>query len=381
MNKLITTPTGGFPFVLDDLRWIDDGIRDGFKGLASFLGTNCILSGVALTGLGTSTFTYTAGYILLDGEVLAIDASAAPLDTATNSYVYVELEESFTTSPVGDKYYENSGTAVPAYQYRKAVITAYSTAQAGKTTLVSLKTAENLISDMIVNYTHSYTKRQSWALGADEVISAASEIVPISALPGNSYNINIDAFDGVTALTRFAAPMPDGTWSAIRFIRTSGASQVIIEDGTATNNGIDTNGKSYLFNAGEIAWFIWTGGKARLVNGWWLNESWHIVNDSGEPAIGVNWAQTARPLKFRINELGDVIFTGVVSFTSLITAIFTLPIGYRPVNAQIFNFYSLTDDIMFQIQILNTGVVSVVTGGTVNVETTISFDNVRFSTL
>jgi|GEM_PF-4269410 len=370
MNKLLTTPTGGFPFVLDDLRWIDDGIRDGFKGLASFLATNCVLSGVTPTGFGTSSFTYTAGYILLNGEVLAVDASAAPIDTATNTYVYVEVITS--NDSAGLKVFEDSSSA-DTYQIRKGVLNAYATAQAGKVLFTSLLTAEKLISDMIVGYTHEHTKRQSWALAADDVVSASSAIIPLSPTTGNAYNLNIDAFDGTTALTRFSAPMPDGTWSAIRLIRTSGASQVIIEDGTATNNGIDTNGKSYLFKAGEIAWFIWTGGKARLVNGYRLNESWTTVTCNN----GVTGS-----ISLRLLDNGDVAIMGQPSvdwatYTTLSTFA-TVAAKYRPTVDHVFVTANATTNDIGLLLVKPSGEISFVTTGSGSIQYTF---NGRVSTL
>ena len=44
MNKLLTDIAGGYPFILDDLRFVDDSIREVLKAPFSFLkdqtGTN-----------------------------------------------------------------------------------------------------------------------------------------------------------------------------------------------------------------------------------------------------------------------------------------------------------------------------------------------------
>lgn len=355
--------------MLDDLRWIDDGIRDGFKGLASFLGTNCILSGVALTGYGTSSFTYTAGYILLNGEVLAIDASATPLDTATNTFVYVEVVTTYDAA--GLKVFEDSTTA-DTYQIRKAVITAYSTAQAGKTTLVSLKTAENLTSDMIVNYTHSYTKRQSWALGADDALVSGSNAIPLNNDTGNCFTLDIAAYD--TPIARFSAPMPNGTWSAIRFSYTLGPKSVIITGDTALSNGIDTNGKSYLFNNGEIAWFIWIGGKARLVNGWRLNEPWVDITCNN----GVSGT-----ISLRVLSNGDVAIMGqpIVDWGtySAGTVFATLPPPkYLPARTHVLVIGNASDNDINLLSASYNGNLSLNGSGTGTVQYTI---NGRISTL
>jgi hypothetical protein len=85
MNKLITTNLGGYPFVLNDLRWIDDAVRDAFKAIFSAYDERFIISGCELTYNPISqTYSCTEGYIYLNGEILHCAAGDAEHDGEVN---------------------------------------------------------------------------------------------------------------------------------------------------------------------------------------------------------------------------------------------------------------------------------------------------------
>lgn len=68
-------------------------------------------------------------------------------------------------------------------------------------------------------------------------------------------------------------------------------------------------------------------------------EGWHYVGGAGEPAFGADFANVtgSASLGFRLVGLDTVEIYGVVQRTgSAGTAIFTLPVGYRPLNASAF---------------------------------------------
>lgn len=137
MNKLKTTDTGKLPFVLDDIRWIDSGIRDAFKGLFASLGitatnsfkiTGCVVTNVNLV------YSWTAGYICLMGEILPVDSGSVTIPgTPQVGYGLCWTLET-TYDSAGLKIFEN-GNSHDTYEIRKAklVYGQYPTNQAGQT--------------------------------------------------------------------------------------------------------------------------------------------------------------------------------------------------------------------------------------------------------
>jgi hypothetical protein len=69
MNKLDTTKLGGYDFAMDDLRFNDDSYRDALNNILRGFGDNFIVSGCTVNVNDIS-----AGYIMLDGELLKVDA-------------------------------------------------------------------------------------------------------------------------------------------------------------------------------------------------------------------------------------------------------------------------------------------------------------------
>jgi len=119
MNKLITTPNGGFPLRSNDFRFIDESVRDAFKGVLSLLNMSAneavILSGCNRT-LALATVTWSPGYIAFQGEVLYFAGATYTIPEAGR---YWDIET--TTNPAGDKILKN-GNPHSAYQVREAVI-------------------------------------------------------------------------------------------------------------------------------------------------------------------------------------------------------------------------------------------------------------------
>lgn len=137
MNKFKTTDNGKLPFVSDDLRFVDAGIRDALKGLVSLFGltasnsfkiTGCVVSNVGLV------YSYTAGYICYLGEILPVVSGSVtiPGSPQVGYGLYWDLDLSF--DPAGLKVFEN-GVSHDTYEVRKAklVYGQYPTNQGGQT--------------------------------------------------------------------------------------------------------------------------------------------------------------------------------------------------------------------------------------------------------
>jgi|GEM_PF-3846008 len=90
MNKLKTDQNGGMPFVVDDLRWIDDSVRDAFLGVLSAFGDSYRLSGAVATVNGTN-LDISDGYVVIGGEVMEVVAHSVT-NVSGNDY-YFQLEE------------------------------------------------------------------------------------------------------------------------------------------------------------------------------------------------------------------------------------------------------------------------------------------------
>ena len=119
MNKLLSF-TGGKPdFNIDDVLWNDDATREALQEVFRVFGDNYIIQGV------TGTTSITAGYIMLDSELLKVDAH-----TKTSTHF-----AKVTTYDAGGDATFNDGTPRQTWQKNRATITAgsgslaYATAQ------------------------------------------------------------------------------------------------------------------------------------------------------------------------------------------------------------------------------------------------------------
>ncbi len=101
MNELVTNIHGKFPYVLDDIRFLDAAYRSAIlaisKGIAS--GEDIILSGLEVTDNGNNSYTYSSGVVLLQGELLNV--SGVTVNVPPEHVAFIVREESF--DPAGLK--------------------------------------------------------------------------------------------------------------------------------------------------------------------------------------------------------------------------------------------------------------------------------------
>ena len=124
MDKLKTISVGGFPLVLDDLRWFfgrlgspNEGIYQAFNNILRGFGDNQILQGVVVSGV-TPNVAITEGWVILDGELLKVDADSGINTTTDNTFI------KDPTSPFdsrGNKEFLNGSTA-GTYEKNRAVV-------------------------------------------------------------------------------------------------------------------------------------------------------------------------------------------------------------------------------------------------------------------
>ena len=122
MNKLITSPNGGFPWVLDDFRFENEQTRDAFhklcQGLVGSITGDAIVVGVDITGSG-STLNVSAGYLIVAGELVRVDAHTVSNIELGGDYYHVTITD--TDLAAGTKTMSD-GSTHEAYTSRRATI-------------------------------------------------------------------------------------------------------------------------------------------------------------------------------------------------------------------------------------------------------------------
>jgi hypothetical protein len=119
MNNLKTTDLGRMPIVLDDLRFINDSLKEVINGIVAHdTSSVVILSGCEIdyTSLSAGTLNMTAGAVYYNGEIYSVNAVTSMTYDLT---VRWEIEE--TNDPAGLKTFA-SGTSHNTYKIRKAVV-------------------------------------------------------------------------------------------------------------------------------------------------------------------------------------------------------------------------------------------------------------------
>lgn len=122
MDKLVTTANGGMPMTLDDLRYFlgqgsyDAGLYQALQGILLNYGTDFIVSGCAISG-GGPTYNVAAGWIMLAGELLKVDAHSFNSGTAQ----YYAKATSYNAD--GDKSFQD-GSIVQTYQKNRGTVSA-----------------------------------------------------------------------------------------------------------------------------------------------------------------------------------------------------------------------------------------------------------------
>lgn len=145
MNKLITSGfTGGFPYELDDIRWNDEAYRDVFTSILKGFSTgstdnlNFIIQGCVPTynAAPYQPINLTSGYIMLNGEVLKVDAHIGNTSTATH------YQKAVSYNPDGIKISKDGNYTGSTYQMNRAVLSG---------TSGNLRYTDHRFSDIIKN--------------------------------------------------------------------------------------------------------------------------------------------------------------------------------------------------------------------------------------
>ncbi len=124
MNQLITTYNGGFPFQLDDLRFLDSAQREAFLGVIKALvgyKTGAVISGCEIMSNDGTNIHIADGYVFLSNEIFYAPAQDIPV-LSSGAYYWV-IATSYDAS--GDKNFD--GLVKHTYEIRQAKCQAFDT--------------------------------------------------------------------------------------------------------------------------------------------------------------------------------------------------------------------------------------------------------------
>jgi hypothetical protein len=119
MNTLKTDINGGFPFRLDDLRFLDAAQREAFVGVIKALIGDlpyAVLNGCQYTINPDGTWHINEGYVYFNAEIFFAPAQDLAALT-TGGYFW---EENVTYDHSGDKAFEVDGVVHSTYEVRRA---------------------------------------------------------------------------------------------------------------------------------------------------------------------------------------------------------------------------------------------------------------------
>lgn len=128
MNKLYVDNNGGMPFYKTDFNFIDEAVRDAFKGLFSNYGLTASdgfrISGCVVTqsGVNPRNFSWTDGYIYYLGEILKVVAGNLTTDTipwGTGKGLYWDIDLSWNST--GNRAFYSGGSH-DCYQVRNGIL-------------------------------------------------------------------------------------------------------------------------------------------------------------------------------------------------------------------------------------------------------------------
>lgn len=127
MNRLKTEINGKFPLFLNDARWIEEGIKDGLKGILNSFndGDPFIIFGCEISS-NAPIYSCTPGYVFMNGEVYYCTGGDVSLGV-DNTLIF---EEEISYDPAGLKLF-GSGVSHDTYQIRRALFTQIADSQLG----------------------------------------------------------------------------------------------------------------------------------------------------------------------------------------------------------------------------------------------------------
>lgn len=242
MKKLFTTDNGGFPFELDDLRWIGRGIDESFESFTKAFAKNdtgdyvlfgCVVSNIVL-GANSLTYDITSGAIVINGEICLVESATGVTVTDpsfTNFYFDID-DTSFDAT--GNESFEDSSVH-DTYQNRFAKIVGGSSLPTDRISYsqTTNHTLASKIATLIENETFNFNRFIKFGASTSTITSANS-----SALQDKNFVV-VD-FDGTVPAWKcgsIIATSKIGTVVFVKFNATGSPSDTMLinhDDATAT---------------------------------------------------------------------------------------------------------------------------------------------------
>lgn len=108
--------TGGMPFDLEDIDWMDRAVREAFTGILTGFGTGYRLNGCRFDPVLPTVFQ--GGYLNINGEVYHVNSGTIPTLNPGEQYFWAPV---ITHDVAGDEPFEDSVTR-STYEVRKATL-------------------------------------------------------------------------------------------------------------------------------------------------------------------------------------------------------------------------------------------------------------------
>lgn len=192
MDKFRTQGLGGLPLVLDDLRWFfgrlgtpNEGMYQAFNNLLRGFGDNFIVQGVVASGT-TPNVAITEGWVILDGELIKVDAQTG-IDTSTdNTFTKVTTFDSR-----GNKTFQNA-TIEGTYEKNRAEVSGTGGSLAFNS--IPIFKTEKLLADSSIGLVNLRTKVieiGDWDMSTDASIAVTHGFTAGFQLPNKIRSINV----------------------------------------------------------------------------------------------------------------------------------------------------------------------------------------------
>lgn len=348
MKQLKTDYNGGFPFTLNRLRWVYEGITEAWKGL--FYGLNggsgyddLILSGTTITLVDDTPFTYTCdeGFIVIDGEICYVPAVVAPTVVA-GAAVYWDID--LTTFDAAGNVAFQDAVSHNTYQKRTAKLFGAASKPSGRLAWDSDINTNGLgdrIASIIVNKKLEFNGFISFPNQGGKTLTNTD---CLDLANTNTAQVNYDGTIPNLRSVGTLATNDEGNFMFLQFIATGSPSdKLIIKHNDTSGGGIKSplwtrNRRDAIISDGDVVGMYFQSGLWLLITehpSATTLDDWHEVGAGGQPIFknGFGNASGYGTAAFKLLD-NEVLLKGVIYVNPTDTGgekiAFTLPANYQP---------------------------------------------------
>ena len=393
MKHLLTTDNGGFPLNLDDLRWIESGNVESLAAIGGIFGPTFAAKQPVLTFVpvgATLEATHTAGVVFADGEFSEIAAITTPVVATTGQTFY--WEKIVVADPAGLKVFQNtvshdtylnnvwrlqSGASIPSGALPLTTFIGNGLTQTGHGLLLNKMLDLPFSHNDHVLFHNSSTAETCSGSGDDGFVQFNNE-------RANAYVVEFTSpVSGIYAMQNSGSSY-SGAWRLIKFVGTSGSTEMKIVHQSATSAGTlykfkCPNGHDVLVRTGDVCLF-WNDGTDWILasGGRPIKKTLSYLSGWGTQ-IGFTGLGYKKNNESFVKLEGQTIHASFTPITNALIAI--LPVKYRPASAVVIPIVNIAPGTS------DTGVLTISPNGEINVNffgtapfvnAIVSFDSVSF---